>query len=362
MIKAKEIIKKLSTDDILKIMNRLGTDGIYSNDRNKLLFRTVCHNGNSQKLIYYIDDKSFYCFTGCNCKMNIINVVEKAKEITFHEAIRWISDICNLSIVKYGFEESYEDIENENDKIKHLIKIKKEEKTELKIIDSNILNLFYDKYHANFFNDGICIEAMQKYNIKFDILNNRIIIPHYSKNGDLICIRSRNLDKRLIEAKRKYTPITYKNQVLSAPSSAYLYGLNFNKHNITKYKKIILVESEKAVLQLETFYPNENIAVALSGSAFSQIHIKEIIDLGVEEVILGLDKEYEKINTLEETIYKKKILSKFVKKILPYAKVSILWDTKNLLNIKDSPTDRGKETFEKLLGNRFMIGGDIDGI
>ena len=40
--------------------------------------------------------------------------------------------------------------------------------------------------------------------------------------------------------------------------------------------------------------------------------------------------------------------------------VSVIWDSFNLLGRKDSPTDKGKTTFDKLLSSRFtyeIIGG-----
>ena len=42
-------------------------------------------------------------------------------------------------------------------------------------------------------------------------------------------------------------------------------------------------------------------------------------------------------------------------KFAPYCKVTIIWDRENLLNIKDSPFDKGKEIFERLYKEREEI-------
>ena len=38
-----------------------------------------------------------------------------------------------------------------------------------------------------------------------------------------------------------------------------------------------------------------------------------------------------------------------------YAEMGFIFDTKNLLNLKDSPTDKGKETFLKLYKEAHWI-------
>ena len=49
----------------------------------------------------------------------------------------------------------------------------------------------------------------RKYNIKYDIVNNRIIIPHFDIDNNLIGIRCRNLSP---QAEAKYCPIYLENK------------------------------------------------------------------------------------------------------------------------------------------------------
>ena len=79
-----------------------------------------------------------------------------------------------------------------------------------------------------------------------------------------------------------------------------------------------------------------------------------LLDLGEEEYIFALDKEYETIE--DESIYLKKIYKKVKILLDNNIKVTLIWDEINgLLGYKDSPTDKGKATYEKLVKNRKDI-------
>lgn len=52
----------------------------------------------------------------------------------------------------------------------------------------------------------------------------------------------------------------------------------------------------------------------------------------------------------------KHIKDKIVDKLSPFVTVSVLWDTNDLLEYKDSPTDRGKETLLQLMENKIYVG------
>ncbi|MGJ3548965.1 hypothetical protein ACR6EC_24350, partial [Bacillus subtilis] len=58
--------------------------------------------------------------------------------------------------------------------------------------------------------------------------------------------------------------------------------------------------------------------------------------------------------------YQKKIL-KLAAKFTPYVRVYVLWDYEGLLDYKDSPADKGKETLEELMRRKIEIGTDEGG-
>ena len=60
-------------------------------------------------------------------------------------------------------------------------------------------------------------------------------------------------------------------------------------------------------------------------------------------------------NEEEENEYMNKIQKSFVSRLCPYFLVSIIWDTDNEIDLKMSPTDKGKEVFESLYKKRIFI-------
>ena len=115
-----------------------------------------------------------------------------------------------------------------------------------------------------------------------------------------------------------------------------------------------MFEAEKSVMQLDTFYNGAAPAVALYGSNMSDYQADLLRKLGVEEIIVALDKEYQ--NEREYGNYLKVLTKKF-QKFQPFFTITFVLGGFNslLLGYKDSPSDHGKETFEKLLRRRIIL-------
>lgn len=350
----KEVLEKITDYDIVDILLDLG-----SNDpsfvRDGMLFNTVCHNHEEvgkQKLHYYSETKTFHCYTECHHVGNIVELVMKTKECDYYEAYEYVCAKIGVSTstLKYGFTEEQID----NSFISKFRDKTEEEKEQLIVRDKSVLKRFWSNlFHRCWIDDFITIDVMKKFGIMFDISENRIIIPHYDKDDNLIGIRCRNLNKDAVDAGKKYMPITLNKVLYNYPTSLNLYGMNFHKASIMKYKKALIGESEKFVMQHESYYGEESIAVAINGSYLSDEQIEILQDYGVEEIILALDKEFETKD--EEDDYMKKIQEKFVNRLIMYFTVSIIWDSENDLELKMSPTDKGKDVFEKLYKNRIII-------
>ncbi|MEG0908972.1 MAG: hypothetical protein RSH78_01260 [Bacilli bacterium] len=353
----KELKEQISIEQIISIMRDFGVEGIPTLDGKALIYRSICHNSDSLKLYLYLETKAFYCYSHCH-SMDIVNLVEKVMNYTTEQSVYFLMNkigIRNNHHFKEGFDDE-EPVTNEDWQMisGYYNNTYQNRKEELVVRDTTLLDRFYNLYHINFVNDGISTNTMKSYNIKFDIEHNRIIIPHYDSEGNLVAIRSRNLEQSELDKGRKYIPITMNGKLLSAPTSLYLYGLNKNKENIKKAKRIIIFESEKSVMQLETMYPGANISVALNGSSLSKYHIEILREL-VEEVVLALDKEYKVIGSLEERKYLDKLRKKIIDKLSPFFNISLMWDVNGLLQYKDSPSDKGREVFMNLFENRWLL-------
>lgn len=350
---ANELTALLTTENVIYILKQLGSTHIDKSEFGHILFQTVCHCGSKHKLYYYIESKKFHCYTNCG-QLSIYDVIMSAKNMSFLQAKSYIHTL--LGIENTHTVETYLPQVSNNLEILDMYDSLGNEYTsdELKVYPDTVMKLFSDIYYTGWVEEGITIETMRKFNIKYYALQHAIIIPHYNAEGGLVGIRRRSLDPIEVERGGKYMPIQIEGVWYTHPLQFNLYGLNFNKSYIERTKKLIIVESEKGVMQLDSMFPNGSPVVALSSSNLSNAQVDMIINLGVEEVIFALDKQYQEPFTDEYKKYQKKIL-KLVRKLTTFVSVSIMWDTKGLLGYKDSPTDRGREVFEQLYRTRISI-------
>lgn len=356
---AKEIVENLTIEQIIDIVISLGGDEPRFASDNEYLFKTICHNGEHEgkyKLSYYVNSKNFVCWTECGTIGNIFNLVMHIKNVEFGEAYNYVCRVVGIANtnLKVGFSETSTSLEKQDYSFVNKFTEEDLENLEvpkLKTYDECILNTFYNFYCQAWIDDYITIETMKEFGIMFDILYNCVIIPHRDIDGDLVGIRGRFFNQYMVDGGKKYMPVTIDGTTYKYPTRANFYGIDKHKENIKKYKTVIIGEAEKFVLQHHSYYPNTSTAVALNGSSLHWEQVKILKDLGVENVVIALDKEFE--NAEEELAYRKKIIDGIISKLYPIFNVSVIWDRKGLLGLKESPTDRGKEVFEILYNSRL---------
>lgn len=347
---AQSLKEQLSPNDIITLLTQLGAEPYEQNGQ--IIARTACHNpdhSGSHKLYYYQDTKTLHCYSNCG-SFDVFELIQKVKGVDFSEAFKYIKEY-------FGYENelteyNYDDIIDLSffNKFNKVINYEP-----LKTLSHNVLNRYDDKYHISWVKEGIMPSTMRKFDIKMSIEDKQIIIPHKNEHGDIIGVRARNLDPFLVDKGLKYTPVKQKKSFLNHPTGAALYGLYENKQNILRTKKLILFESEKSVLQLDSMYYGEGIGVCVSGSSFSDRQLDLIKNLDIEEVVIAFDKEYSKIGDKLERYYAEKIEKTIANKMKGYFSVSVIWDKKGLLEEKDSPTDKGCDIFHKLWKNRIEL-------
>ena len=350
---AKTLKEQLTDCDIIKIVQSLGED-VYSEEVDKLVFSTsLCHGGDSpNKLYYFKNEKYFYCMTHCGYT-DILSIVSNVKDFNLPQSINYIMTLLGMSHMKIGFgNDSVELIDDWSFiKPKH-----KEIKKELHILKKTTMNMFQDIQVSQWLNDGISKNVLKDYDIKYSTLKQSIIIPHYDINSNLVGIRQRYINEEDINRFGKYTPYGIGKEMYNHPLSLNLYGIHKNKETIARKRKVMLVESEKATLQCDSMFNSENFTLALCGSAkISLTQIRLLLDLNVNEVIIGLDKEFETVNDDNYKKWMNHLREKFIKPMLPYFNVYVLWDTKGLLDYKDSPCDKGREVLLELMKNKIYV-------
>lgn len=345
-----EIISNLDTDSVIHLMTELGADR-YDDRGDFVIFPTICHNLESSeasmKLYFYKKNKMFVCYTECG-SMSIFKFLR-----TYYEERQieydWYQDIyevvCNCSSFKQkeGF------IKPVYKSLKERYSVARKE-VQLPEYSPNVLDCFVKYYPPEWLNDGISKTAMDKFNISYSISQNKIVIPHYDIDGRLVGIRGRALNEWEVENVGKYAPIRIENTWYKHPLSMNLYGLNVNRKNIRAHGLCFLFESEKAVMQMESFHL-PNCSVAVCGSNFNKYQLNILMKTcAPHEIILCFDKE----ELPGEDKYFNKLWN-ICQKYKNYCNFSFVYDREGLLDLKDSPTDKGEETFIKLIGKRVIV-------
>ena len=345
-----KIIENLNTDSIIHLMTELGADR-YNETDDYILFPTICHNVDaseaSMKLYYYKNNKIFVCYTSCG-SMSIFKFLKhyyEERQIEYD----WYQDIyevvCNCSSFKQkeGFTRaSYKSLRERYGVVRKEIQLPE--------FSSNVLGCFVNHYTPEWLDDGITKEAMQTFNISYSISQNKIIIPHYDILGRLVGIRGRALNDWEVENVGKYVPIQVEGIWYKHPLSMNLYGLNKTYQNIRKNGICYLFESEKSVMQMEEF-SIPNCSAAVCGSNFNKYQLNILMKFCTpDEIVLCFDSE-EKPG--EDKYFNK--LYEICKKYNQYCNFSFIYDREGLLGLKDSPTDKGEEVFNKLLRKRVRV-------
>lgn len=353
-----DIKRDFTDEEIIKTLLDLGSEDYKQGPNGELIFQTVCHNksNGSYKLYYYQDTGMFHCYTECGDSFNLYDLVMRAKGYTeFKDAYSYVYGLLGLRKAKrIGFVSGRELIDDWDIFLKYSKANYHQEKYCFRTYPQTLINYYCKIDPIEWLDEGITQETLEKYMIRYDLTGNKIVIPHYDIDGNLIGIRGRALNKFEVEQGKKYMPLIIENEILRHPTHYNLYGLNMNKKAIEQTKKIMIFESEKSVLKCDGFYGRNNFTVASCGSNISNYQRNMIINLGVSEVFIAFDKEYHEAFSKESDDYSEKIL-KLAYKFSPYVTTWVLWDTDNLLGYKDAPCDKGEEVLRHLMKNKFEV-------
>lgn len=404
MISTDEILNYITDEVVMEIMKDNNTPIHHTSTDKKtgqklLWFRTICHDGDSHKLCYFSETHDFYCYTNCG-RMTFFNFICRIRGIPkerFYESIYYISNFIDINIKSLNrrglgdnqigreikeelqiLEKSFQKRQNDSTIYTHvnsdyqeyldidylsrvgeegyLLQLNKGQKDIKNFYDQTILNYFDgDTFYEGWINEGISIPTMKKFNIRWYEYKKHIIIPHYDIDGNLVGIRRRSLLEE--DSKRKYMPEIIQGVEYEHSLGLNLYGLHQNKEAIQKSRIAVIVEAEKSVLLSDTYYGDKSTTVATCGFSISDWQVKSLLKLGVNTIYLGFDKDYDLINEWQYKNneeewrkfkrYKEKIYS-MAGNLTDFFNVRIIKDRNGLLQIKDSPFDRGKQVYEKL--------------
>ena len=358
------LLEKITTEDVIEIMQQLGTGYIKSKTNSDIYFQTICHCGNKHKLLYYPDSKMFMCLTECG-SLSLYDVIMYSQGKSFSEAYAYLCKFKGINkdrrtkgLVVKG--ESLEDLEFLE---RHLYRTSKTN-IELPTYNSEVLEIFDNYYPSQWYEEGLSEEEMKFFNIKMYLSQMKAVICHKNLDGNIIGIRGRSFNNFDLENGRQYMPLSIQGLTYRHPTGLSLYGAYENYKNIKRIRRVVLFEGEKSVIKYGSYFGRmNNIALATLGTNISNYQRNMILSWNVDEVTIAYDKQYS-FELIEQNDSKAiKEYNNYIKKIIKiyrlfanYCKVSLIFCTNdNDLEYKDAPIDQGKEMFEKLDRDRILI-------
>lgn len=112
---------------------------------------------------------------------------------------------------------------------------------------------------------------------------------------------------------------------------------------------------EKSCLKYASFFGLENdISVAVCGSSLITYQVDLLLSLGVKEIVVAFDKQFQTIGDDEWKRWTNK-LKEIHKKYSSRVQISFLFDKNERLGYKDSPIDAGPDTFIELFNERIIL-------
>lgn len=217
--------------------------------------------------------------------------------------------------------------------------IKRNKQDKSIVFPLSTLDKFINHPNIRFVKDNISLETQYKFHIKYDPVSQRIVVPWFNHKGELVGITGRyNFNN--IGSNPKWKALE------SFPKGNYLYGMYENLEDIKEADYVIIGESEKFVMQLDSYgYHN---ALALGNCTITDKQARLIKSLPVNKIILALDEGVDIEHILTQCEKLKGGIFNNNKEIW------CIYDNENKImrkGSKASPTDFGKDNFKYLLEN-----------
>lgn len=262
-------------------------------------------------LVMFNEDINFFHAVKLLCEVAGIDYYDMENEQEVPESIKLCKFIAGMDTV------------DENEYDEEFIKVTPKPEHILEYYQKCVNDLFKD--------DNVSYKTQLLFELGFDPETNMITIPIRDELGNLIGVKGRHLNRDIKQNKYTY--------LVRCPRGRTLYNLFRAYKYIDETGFVIVVESEKAVMQL--YDMGIYNAVALSGSKLTFIQLRKLMNLHVD-IVFALDKDIpiEKLQGMA---------NKFP---LGYNIYAII-DEDNVLNEKESPTDNPKK-WEKLWGENLV--------
>lgn len=268
-----------------------------------------------------------------NISYDFINYLIKSKDIPFKDVMNAIKQELHLdSIYNYKkkvglFGGIYSNISRNNGEIS------------VTTYPEDILEQYGNTPCTLWLQDGISLSTQRKWGVGYCVVSQRVTLPIRSSTSELIGVKGRcNYEPDEYEAKYLYLTDT-------CPMSQTLFGYSENYSSLYE-NEILVVESEKSVLKLDSW--GYNNVVALGSNSLSTTQAKLLMSLNPKCVTFMLDKSL----PLENTKRNADLLKTFC--TMRQLKVRYWnWEDNLTLDEKAAPCDDTKDEFEYIINNEI---------
>lgn len=356
----KAIKARLTIDDHKKIMKTLDIPA-YTESSSVITYWTGDKNrdslkGSPGKLVFYKDTKIYMGYTA-STSYDIISLCQVRLGLlgqphTFIDAINFIIQTVGLEI------ETVKRIDKPNichwqEGLEKFVRFRSTGST-LEPYDKSILDQLDHSVPQQWIDEGISTSTMLKYQIGYYERSQATTIPCFNRSGELIGIRCRHWRPNEIE-EGKYRPLSLLDgTTFKFPTNNVFYGINWNWGEIERTGTAMIVESEKAVMWLDSLYHEQNVALGMYGKNLGLQRRNQLIKLGVNRVIYIPDNDWIGKTKSDFDKWEQDVI-KFGNQFKGYANVEVVWDNLGLLKEKENATDNGIETWNKLFNNKEVL-------
>lgn len=356
-----ELKQQLELEQIYDLVEAWGGEPEYTDKG--LVSRTICHNKpgeGSRKLYYYENTRLFRCYTHCDDTFDIFELFIKVSKIQYnqdqelYDAMDYIASYFGINGVEPP-DQNKQELEDWKIFKRHDLRTAAiKSHVSLPEYDRTILTRFAYPRIGAWEKEGISAETARRNYIGYYPGGEQITIPHFDIDGRLIGIRGRTLAADEADRYGKYRPLLIGKKLYNHPLSMNLYNINNSKDNLKKARVAVVFESEKSCLMYQSYYgPENDISVAVCGSSLSSYQVNMLKDLGVNELIIAFDRQFQEIGDEEFVRLKNKLIHLYGK-YNNSIKVTAIFDKTMLTPYKASPIDCGPSLFETLMKQRIV--------
>ena len=204
-------------------------------------------------------------------------------------------------------------------------------------LDESYLDRYSSESPQELLDYGVSEDVLKKFGVRIDKKMRRWVYPVWDHNGGLLTVKGRTM----IPDYKVLGLMKYQNYH-KIGTVDYFGGYRESRSSIEETGVVIVLESIKSCMLLHTWgYTN---CISCETSSINDEQIALLIQMRLREVIVAFDKDVSLAKIKENT-----------SKLRRFTAVSAVIDKQGLLEEKESPCDKGREVFEKLIENRNRI-------